>query len=287
MPVTLSEFKSNFYGKLSSFYGEPEIGAMYRLLLEHALGLDAIQLALNAQMILKETDYYKLDIALKRLSQSEPIQYVLGEAHFFELKFKVKEGILIPRQETEILIQSILNHIKGKVKNPKILDVGTGSGCIAITLQKNIEGSSVYAIDISDTALEVAKENAQYNKSAVLFKKLNILYPTTDIDDQQFDVIASNPPYVLESEKKLMHRNVIDFEPDLALYVQDEDPLVYYDAIISFSTTHLVKNGILAFEINEKFGHEIKKRMEKNGFSNVEIVKDLNNKDRVVLGEKR
>ncbi len=287
MSISLAEFKTHFNKSLSGLYEEPELGALYRLLLEHFLGFDSIQLALHAQRILEESELQNLTVALKRLTRSEPIQYILGEAHFYGLTFKVSEGILIPRQETEILVHTIIHKAKGEYKSPKLLDIGTGSGCIAIALQKNIAGSSVFAVDVSDKALEIAKANAQLNQSQVHFQKLNILETPANTSIGQFDIVVSNPPYVLHSEKEQMHRNVVDFEPELALYVNDNNPLLYYKEITGFCREHLIEGGTLVFEINEKFGWDIKSLMEENGFCKVEIIQDLNNKDRVVLGIKK
>ncbi|HCW08409.1 MAG TPA: peptide chain release factor N(5)-glutamine methyltransferase [Cytophagales bacterium] len=213
---------------------------------------------------------------IERLNQHEPIQYILGEADFFGRKFKVNPSVLIPRPETEILIREIL---KLNLLSPTILDIGTGSGCIAITLKLEIPKAHVSAIDVSQAALITANRNAQLLNADVYFIHGNIL---TDAFTEEVSIMVSNPPYVTEFEKKAMDSNVLHFEPHLALFVPDSNPLLFYRAIAEKSKTILKPNGKLFVEINEALGQDVKRLFEDHGLSEVTISKDLNGKDRVV-----
>jgi release factor glutamine methyltransferase len=225
----------------------------------------------------------QLNAAIKRLNNAEPIQYVLGEAEFFGLKFKVNPAVLIPRPETEELIEMVLSKVD-KTQANSILDIGTGSGCIAITLAKKLPKAMVSAWDISDEALAVAQQNAVLNQVEVDFKKVDALSPTQA--NGQFDVIVSNPPYVKASEAATMRANVLAFEPHLALFVPDNNALVFYEAIVKIAQKNLQPNGWLCFEINEALGQETAQLLIRQGFTAIEIKKDYFGVDRMVVGQK-
>ena len=218
-----------------------------------------------------------------QLLNYRPVQYILGETDFYGLRFILNEGVLIPRQETEELVQIILK--ENHSREPQILDLGTGSGCIAITLAKNLQGAHVTATDNSPDAIEIAVKNAVLNNAGVRFLHDDILDSKID-PVLKYDIIVSNPPYVLLSEKKLMHQNVLNFEPPRALFVTDDEPLVFYYAIARIASEKLTGNGKLYVEINEKFGPGVAEVLESMDFGNVHILKDIHGKDRFVRAEK-
>lgn len=284
MNQTINKYRETFAKLLSEIYPRQEIEAIFRIAIEHVLGKDFITLVTNSDIVVSQRDEAALNHILLRLKKSEPIQHITGKAHFYDLEFIVNQHVLIPRQETELLVDEIIKRYN-KSKKLTLLDIGTGSGCIAISLKKNLVNADVYAIDISDNALETAKKNAELNQVMVRFQKADILEPNLQMGNQ-FDIILSNPPYVRNSERKLMHKNVVDFDPGLALFVEDHNPLVFYERITQFSKVHLNPGGILAFEINEAFGKEMLQLMTKNGFMGTELIKDLDGRDRIVIGRK-
>jgi release factor glutamine methyltransferase len=223
---------------------------------------------------------------ISRINRYEPVQYILGEAPFYGRTFKVSPAVLIPRPETELLIDLVKTFVTRK-KNSSVqcLDVGTGSGCIAITLALEIPASQLFATDVSPEALQVAMENNAMLASSVNFMCHDIL--KAPLPFEKFDVIVSNPPYVREKEKQHMSRNVLDYEPALALFVPDDDPLIYYHSIFQQAKNALLPSGFVAVEINENFGSEIKKIAEKNDFTDIVVQKDFSSKDRVVTAMKR
>ena len=255
-----------------------EICSIIYLLLEDKFGLTKVEVMTGKEIEPIKLDYFK-DI-IQRINRHEPIQYVLGKAEFYGRGFAVDGSVLIPRPETELLIRAVL---KEKKFSPTILDIGTGSGCIAITLAVEIPSSEVYAIDISEEALTVAQQNAENLKAKVNFSKFDIL--ANEKLEHRFDIIVSNPPYIAESEKKEMNSNVLDFEPPLALFVTDKDPLVFYKAIARRGKSLLKPGGKIFVEINERFGKELKQHFRNEGYSNVSIEKDINNKDRILMAE--
>jgi release factor glutamine methyltransferase len=225
---------------------------------------------------------------IERLNTHEPIQYILGETAFYGRKFLVNDSVLIPRPETEELVKLIVDEQK-KHQSPiinnqfQILDIGTGSGCIAISLAKELPDFQVFAYDISEKALETAQKNAELNNTKVIFEKKDILkYPTSNIQHPTFDIIVSNPPYVTKQEIKRMQKNVLNFEPHLALFVEDTEPLIFYEAIANFAFNNLTTNGLVAVEINEALAYETANVFIKKGFSKVEIIKDIHQKNRFV-----
>jgi release factor glutamine methyltransferase len=260
--------------KVSLPESKEEIRSIIYLLLESQLGWDRKNIMSEKKVDLNPVYF---DSFIYRINKQEPIQYILGESEFYGRKFMVNPSVLIPRPETELLIQEV---IAGAIKSPTILDVGTGSGCIAITLALEIPDSSVIGIDISEGALKVAGENAKKNNADVDFQLGNILEPISKID--HLDILVSNPPYITEGEKSMMKRNVLDHEPAIALFVSNDDPLLFYKAIARQGLVSLKNRGLLIVEINEMFAGETVNLLSALGYHSVEIVKDMDGKDRIV-----
>ena len=275
--MTLQDFKLKMILELSLIYEMDELNSIFNLLAEDYLKIPRSKILLADEIDLNESNQTLFLSALERLKTHEPIQYVLGKTNFMDLEFKVNSSVLIPRPETEELVRLIL---KEDLDGKEILDIGTGSGCIAVSLAKNLPNAKVTALDISIDALEVAKENAKLNNVQVNFIHADIFEYQSD---KKYDVIVANPPYVLESEKSLMKKNVIDFEPELALFVEDNNPLKYYNSILEFAYNYLIKNGFLFLEINEKYPSELENICKLNSFCNIKIKSDINNKNRFLL----
>ena len=283
--------------EITPVYEENEAKSIIYLLLEHYLNLSKTDIFLNKN-INQLIDFQDI---IPRIKAQEPIQYIIGETEFYGRKFKVTPNTLIPRPETEELVQLVLatapqppkgelkSDFKGLVHTPPlgvgrlILDIGTGSGCIAISLACELPDAQVFAYDISEEALKVARENAERNKANVIFEKVNILKPFT-VHHAPFTVIVSNPPYVMNSEKAEMERNVLEYEPHLALFVEDNDPLIFYQKIAEFAAKNLIDEGLCIVEINQAFGLETAELFWNQGFRDVEVIKDMFGKDRMVKG---
>lgn len=281
--MTLSELKNNFKSTLKVIYPIEEIDSFYLILLETYLNLKRIDIALEPDKLIKDRDLVILTDALKKLEQEIPIQYITGQTEFFGLPFKITKDVLIPRPETEELVDWILNETKDKRQKTKdltILDIGTGSGCIPIALAKNIPNASVFAIDISEEALKVAKENALRNNVTVTFELRDILKLKSL--PKKFDIIVSNPPYVRELEKQEIQNNVLKNEPHLALFVENDNPLLFYDKISDLALKHLKPSGQLFFEINQYLGKKTIELLKKKGFSTIELRKDIFGNDRMI-----
>ncbi|APY07454.1 protein-(glutamine-N5) methyltransferase, release factor-specific [Winogradskyella sp. J14-2] len=289
------DLKDIFHKELDQVYGKDEVASFFHLGLEHHLNVARIKLQLEPEFTLSKSETDVFFELLEGLKQQKPIQYLLGEIEFYGLQFKVNENVLIPRPETEELVDWIINDAKSKIQNSetiKILDIGTGSGCIAISLAKHLPEAQVFAVDISESALEIAKENADRNGVEVKFIKTNILEFSLweDVALRQkgfFDIIVSNPPYVRELEKQEIKPNVLDNEPHLALFVENENPLLFYKAITDFAVDKLKSNGSLYFEINQYLGQETKQLLVDAEFKAVELRKDLNGNDRMLKGIKQ
>lgn len=277
--MLIQEFKRHFFSELSNLYPETEIQSFFTILVEFKLHLSRIQLALEHNFELDNDDFDFLQNALLKLKNQIPIQYIVGETAFYGLLFKVDKNVLIPRPETEELVEWILQNHKNS-NSLKILDVGTGSGCIAISLAKNLPNADVFALDISEEALNVAKNNAAMNQVKVDFILADIL--KTEKLATNFDIIVSNPPYVRELEKSQMQQNVLSNEPPIALFVKDENPLLFYDKIAELAKKHLTENGVLYFEINQYLGIETIESLKLKGFKNIELKKDIYGVDRMV-----
>ena len=263
-----------FETELTQFYSKKEAQNMAFWCIHSISNLSRSEYLLSSNSPLSADTVSFYQSAVSRLKKFEPVQYVLGECEFHGLSLKVSPSCLIPRPETEELVHWILKH-----NFTKVLDIGTGSACIPIVLAK-YKDAQIMALDISSDALSIAKENAKNNNVNIHFIEHDIF---NDIDlKNSFDLIVSNPPYVLESEKTLMNNNVLDYEPHLALFVSDKDALIYYKRIIDFSKVHLQKEGLLFLEINEQKSVEIKELLENNGFENILIKKDMQGKNRMV-----
>lgn len=276
------DIRKYYCEQLCSVYDNDEANAMILILLEHYFNITRIKMALEPDMRLSESEMLTFHFAVKDLLKNKPIQYIIGETEFCDLKFIVNENVLIPRPETSEMIYKIVERQKTKDKRQlSILDIGTGSGCIAISLAKNLPNSKVYALDISEKALEVAKGNAINNDTDVTFIHDDILNLKNNIETE-FDIIVSNPPYVRELEKAEMRDNVLDWEPHNALFVSDNDPLIFYRNILEFAKSHLKENGEIWFEINEYLGKEMADLCKEYGFSDIEIFKDFRGKERIV-----
>lgn len=277
--MLIQDFKHHFFLELSKVHPETEIQSFFNILIEFKLHLSRIQLALGHNFELDRDDLDFLENALLKLKNQIPVQYIVGETAFCGLLFKVDKNVLIPRPETEELVEWIFQNHK-KNESIKILDIGTGSGCIAISLAKNLPNAEVFALDVSAEALDVAKKNAAMNAVKVDFIQADIL--TIEKLPDTFDVIVSNPPYVRESEKDLMQQNVLSNEPHIALFVENENPLLFYDKIAELAKNHLTENGVLYFEINQYLGNETVDLLKSKGFKNIELKKDIYGVDRMV-----
>ena len=293
--MLLKEIKNIFHKELGKTYPKEEIDSFFYRCIEHYLKLERFVLAIQPEFTLTKEEEQPLFEALTQLKRERPLQYILGTAHFMDLELHVNEAVLIPRPETEELVQWILEEVGsresevGSFSHLTILDIGTGSGCIAIALAKYLPDAKVYALDVSEKALEVARENARLNQVDVTFLKNDILAAELELEFElklEFDIIVSNPPYVRELEKEEMKNNVKDHEPSLALFVSDGDPLVFYRTIAHFSETHLKEGGSLYLEINQYLGEETKALLKAHNFSEIELRKDIFGNDRMLKAQK-
>ena len=280
--MLLKQYKNHFFDSLKNIQEDQEIESFFFILTEYLHNLKRVDVALNPNFEISDAEVEKWNAILADLQQEKPIQYITGEAWFYGLRFEVNENTLIPRPETEELVEWIIESQKSKVKSQKleILDIGTGSGCIPISLKSNLSQANVLAIDVSEQALEVAKRNAVSNKVEVNFIQTNIL----EVEDlsQHFDIIVSNPPYVRNLEKQEIKKNVLDYEPHLALFVEDTDALLFYRKIAQLALKNLSPNGLLFFEINQYLGKETVELLENLGFKNIELKKDIYGNDRMI-----
>lgn len=280
--MLLKDIKHIFHQELDIQYGTKEVSHFFYYLVESYLGLPRFHLAIHPQWIISKEDESLFFEGLAALKQGKPIQYVLGTTSFMDLTLTVNEHVLIPRPETEELVRWVLKDFQMSEANIKILDIGTGSGCIAIALAKYLPQAEVSAIDISKEALAVAKQNAIKNKASVFFKKADVRAMVSS--DENYDIIVSNPPYVLEKEKASMQDHVKNSEPSLALFVPDTQPLLYYEYLAKVAQKALKEGGVLYLEINEVFGKEVSDLLKEHSFTNIEIRQDLHGKDRFVKG---
>lgn len=282
--MTLKEFRPFFTNALKEKYPKTEVTTFFFLLLENKLNIQRIDTVLKPDFIIDDIILSELKSALKRLQNEEPIQYILGETEFYGLPFIVNKNTLIPRPETEELVEWILLKIAKSqpciTTTLSILDIGTGTGCIPISLKKNLTNVKITAIDISSEALKVAKQNASLNNVEITFLEMDIL--KTHQLEKQYDIIVSNPPYVRELEKAEIKNNVLQNEPHLALFVEDHTPLIFYAKIAELAKQYLTKVGILFFEINQYLGKETIEMLKQKGFKNVELKKDIFGNDRMI-----
>jgi release factor glutamine methyltransferase len=283
--LTTGKFRNHFINLLEDLYPIEELKSFFYLLAEKYLNLSRINIALQLNNELTPEEQSRFYQAVDRLRNHEPIQYILGETEFFGMPIIVNKQVLIPRPETEELVSWIIDDVDKK--ETTILDIGTGSGCIAISLAKKLKSAVVSAIDISNKAIEVAKKNALINNVNVEFSRVDVLnfedkLVLQDKWKSKFDIIVSNPPYVRMQEKKLMQLNVIDHEPDIALFVEDDNPLLFYRRISELSRQYLKHNGTLYLEINEYLGEEMEKMLNEAGFKHVDLKKDMFGKNRMI-----
>ena len=313
----LQKTKRHFTEVLAEKFPKREAEQLMRILLEDLFGIDWNQQLMNPDLRIDEHQHYKLGEAVKRLLSGEPVQYVTGMSRFGDLLIKVSPAVLIPRPETEELVQKICDSFQnskpslpchssvesaamsfqhghvGKRESMaavykrdnlpiRIWDIGTGSGCIAIAMAKQFPNAEIIAFDVSEEALQIAKENAESNGAKVTFVQDDVLHPTSAYFNQSVDLVVSNPPYVCDSERALMEANVLDWEPEKALFVPDEDPLRFYRQILALAKTQLNPDGQIWFEINERMGEEMLSLCCEMGFSNAEVLLDFAGKPRFV-----
>ena len=293
--MTLQELKLKFLIELNRIYPKEEILSFFFLLIHHKIGLTRAEIALNPNQIIPKEELNLYLDALTELQGEKPIQYIIGETEFYGLTFKVNEDVLIPRPETEELVDWILKEFKEK-KEPNILDIGTGSGCIAISLAKHLPKANISGIDISKQALQIALQNAKLNKVNINFLiqdvlKMNVasshsnsfvVGPVMNSLQMEFDIIVSNPPYVRELEKREIKSNVLQNEPHVALFVSDENPLLFYDKIADFAKQYLTANGLLFLEINQDLAENTTTLLQQKGYKNIELRKDVFENDRMI-----
>ena len=283
--MTISELQKEYRDALSPIYGDGEAKSITKLVLEKQLELNPTHLAFERFRILTQPQINSLRAILERLLKHEPVQYILGEADFYGLKFKVSPAVLIPRPETEELVEwtiALCNGNKGAGLN--ILDIGTGTGCIPIALSKTLSLANIEGCDISEEALAVARENNERNAAKVKFFKLDILDEL--LPNNNYDLIVSNPPYIGQNERTDLEAYVLEFEPHLALFAPDEDVLIFYKAIAKKALKALKDNGVLLFEINAAKGTEVVNLLKDLNYKDIELRKDLSGKDRMVKGVK-
>lgn len=294
--MKLKTIKETFHKELDVIYGKDEVSSFFYLLIDSLCNFTRLQLALEPDKAITEVEEESVFNALQRLKVEEPIQYILEETEFYGLPFKVNKHTLIPRPETEELVSLVIDTVTSSIveKSLKILDIGTGTGCIAISLAKNLPNAKVYALDVSAKAIEKAKENAVLNNVDVTFIEADILNEENVMQSlskhlsviHKFDIIVSNPPYVRNLEKQEMHTNVLENEPHLALFVEDDNPLQFYKAITEFAVNNLKAKGELFFEINEYLGKEMIALLQENNFKSIELKQDIFEKDRMLKGIK-
>jgi release factor glutamine methyltransferase len=279
--MNLQLYYNNYIKQLSGVYDADEAVSITNWVFEDILLVKSFQIPMLEKQ-LSFTEENDLNDILERLLLHEPLQYILGYAYFYELKCIVNKSVLIPRPETEELARLIVQREKVNT-SLTIIDIGTGSGCIAISLKHHMPQSKVWAMDISPEALAVSKQNASDNKVEIQFIQDDIRDSQFKFENQKFDIIVSNPPYIKEDEMAAMHNNVLNYEPSLALFVPNQNALLFYKAILAFAKGNLAENGRIYFEINEALGNEMKELCLSFGFQNVELQKDMQGKDRILV----
>ncbi|MEA4904642.1 MAG: peptide chain release factor N(5)-glutamine methyltransferase [Petrimonas sp.] len=274
--------KNFIKNELKGLFSPDEINSLTRLILEKEFSIPLADVLTCKFNNLSDAEMQRLSEIVGKLKNSEPIQYILGKTDFFGLTFYLDDSVLIPRPETEELVQWIVDSVKNEPL--KILDIGTGSGCIAVTLAKKLPFAEVHAWDISRDALEVARKNADKNGVHLSLAEKDILQES--VSDETFDIVVSNPPYVTEFEKGEMQENVLNFEPHLAMFVSDQNALVFYEKIADFALKNLNKGGKLFFEINREKGNQIEVLLQQRGFGNIERQKDISGNERMIKAER-
>ncbi|MBC7746229.1 MAG: peptide chain release factor N(5)-glutamine methyltransferase [Flavobacterium sp.] len=288
--MTILEIEKIFINELTNLYVFEEARNLAWLSIGNECGLTKIEYVTSKNKELSELQKTSLINILKQLKTGKPFQYIVGETEFYGHTIKVNDSVLIPRPETEELVDWVIKDkdIKSRHNGKlRILDIGTGSGCIAIALKKSLPNYLISGIDISDTAIATAIENADINNQVISFYEDDIFsLKNSQLTEGLFDIIVSNPPYVTKSEMKDMHQNILNFEPHTSLFVDDEDPLKFYQGIADYAQHHLVSGGKIYFEINECFYLEVMELLRRNNFFNIELRYDLSNKPRMVKAEK-
>lgn len=280
---TVKDISVMFHEKLSGLYDAKEIDSLCMMAIAEIAGTSSAKIKAFPELELPQEHLDAINAILSRLKTGEPIQYILGHTEFYGLTFKVNPSVLIPRPETEELVEWILSEAgSSELAVGSILDIGTGSGCIAVSLKKNLPAFNVSAMDISNDALEIAKANAALNNVDIDFIHDDILATRLAPTTPPYNIIVSNPPYVTREDKKQMHTNVTDFEPHTALFVPENDPLIFYKAITDFASKNLEKGGLLFFEINEGYGEEIVGLLSDKQFINIELRKDMSGRSRMI-----
>ena len=273
----LEQFKASFDKELVGLYPSNEVESMFFLIIEDILNINRLVFSFERKRQLSQIQIRKLEQIMLFLKDEKPIQYILGSTYFYGLSLEINRYTLIPRRETEELVQWIIDTSKNCA--PKILDIGTGSGCIAISVKKHIPAAHVVALDICAQALEVAKRNAVFNNVNIHFKQMDILRHSPN---DTFDIIVSNPPYVRNIEKKQIKKNVLKYEPHIALFVKDDNPLIFYERICNISGNLLKKNGHIFFEINEHLSNDMLHLAEQKNFKKALLKKDIQGKERMM-----
>ncbi|MFN8289777.1 MAG: peptide chain release factor N(5)-glutamine methyltransferase [Chitinophagaceae bacterium] len=279
--MTLQEATYTLLNKLRRLYSEGEASSLTDWVMEYVTGSKKTERMLYKTAVLTATETETLEDITRRLLLHEPLQYILGESWFCGFRFYVDQQVLIPRPETEELVEWIISNCKFPVDQLRILDIGTGSGCIAVSLKRRLRKAEVWACDISDKALVVAKRNAATMGTDIQFVHADFLDKGQWTDLPSFDMIVSNPPYIPESDKMRMEKNVLEYEPATALFVKDNDPLTFYKAIAAFGTSHLRPGGAIYTEIHESLGKETRMVFDTAGFQ-TELKKDMQGKERMV-----
>ncbi|MFW5657269.1 MAG: peptide chain release factor N(5)-glutamine methyltransferase [Bacteroidota bacterium] len=280
--MLFKDLRKDFDSKLEGIYDKRELQAIERQVFQHVLGYSPAELSLHLEDNINSAQVNAVRDIISELQSKRPLQYIIGETEFHGFLVKVDPRVLIPRPETEELVAWILEDEPGET----ILDIGTGSGCIAIALSRKIRSSHVFATDFMQDAVDVATENAKLNQTEVKFILHDILNYNGNPFPVNYDIIVSNPPYVTESEKELMDDNVLKYEPESALFVPDDDPLKYYKAITEFANEYLTDDGKLFFEINEEMADRMERMLNKRGFDDVKFRRDINRKTRMVRAQR-
>lgn len=281
--TTIQQYTKELLQELNDIYADNEIREFAKIMLEHVLKVSRTQLLMMSNDHLSANQISELRAMSDKLKKQIPIQYIIGKTEFYDLSFEVNKSVLIPRPETEELVDWILKDHKHQPQ--KIVDIGTGSGCIAISLKANMPNTEVYAWDISTDALSVAKKNAEINNVSITFQEVDVLNHQPQINE--LDCIVSNPPYVRELEKELMEDNVLNHEPHTALFVSNNDPLIFYRTIAKLGIEMLKTDGLLYFEINEYLSPEMTDMLTEMGYFSIECRKDINGKDRMMKAHKK
>ena len=284
--MRLGDIKRKFHLELRGIYEDREINGLVRFLAEEYLGLSTAASLIHADEEIGDEQIDRFNDALQRLKEHVPVQYIIGHTNFMDCKLKLGPGVLIPRPETEEMTSMLIKEFQDHSEALRILDVGTGSACIPIALSKHLNNVELVAIELSEKALDYARVNAELNNADINFHQGNFLDGSSLSSLGKFNIIISNPPYVTWSEADMMRKNVLEYEPHEALFVEDRYPLVFYKQIIKFSLEHLEEDGCMYLEINEKFGKDILELFSKDAFSKVNLYKDLSAKDRFIIARK-